>query len=394
MTEVFKKGVLTLLKSAVTGEKQSIPEGFDLEEILPFSKKHSLGGMFYYGAVNCGVDTALPAMQTLFFETCQLMAVNERQLHNLNRVLQSFSENGIEHMPLKGSLMKYLYPKTDMRVMGDADILIKPEQYEKIKPIMSELGFTEKLESDHELAWNKPGFLIELHKRLIPSYNKDYYKYYGDGWRLAKPSKDTPHRYEMSDNDQMIYLFTHFAKHYRDGGIGIRHMVDLYVYRNAKPELDEDYIKGELKKLQLYDFYLNIIDTINYWFNNGAITDAVAIIEEFIFNSGVYGDHDSHVLSEAVKHSKSTGSSGLAKIKHLFTIVFLPLENMKKIYPVLVKFPVLLPVMWVVRLVKTVLFKRGAIKAHSEDIKKMSVEKIDYYQQNLNFVGLDFNFKE
>ena len=71
---------------------------------------------------------------------------------------------------------------------------------------MESLGFAEKLESDHELIWQKPSAYIELHKRLIPSYNQDYYAYYGEGWNLAKKCDGT--RYSMTDEDQMIYLFT------------------------------------------------------------------------------------------------------------------------------------------------------------------------------------------
>ena len=36
-----------------------------------------------------------------------------------------------------------------MRTMGDADILIKTEQYEKIIAIMRNAGFKEAVESDH-----------------------------------------------------------------------------------------------------------------------------------------------------------------------------------------------------------------------------------------------------
>ena len=35
-----------------------------------------------------------------------------------------------------------MYPKTEMRVMSDADILIRTEQYDKIRPIMVELGYS------------------------------------------------------------------------------------------------------------------------------------------------------------------------------------------------------------------------------------------------------------
>ena len=55
------------------------------------------------------------------------------------------------------------------------DILIRPEQYDRIVPILEQLNFREKNETDHELVWIHDDLYLELHKRLIPSYNKDFY---------------------------------------------------------------------------------------------------------------------------------------------------------------------------------------------------------------------------
>ena len=44
---------------------------------------------------------------------------------------------------------------------------------------------------------------------------------------------------EMSAEDEMIYIFTHYAKHYRAAGVGIKHILDLWVYKLYKPELDK-----------------------------------------------------------------------------------------------------------------------------------------------------------
>lgn len=394
MLNSFDNGIITLIKSAITGESLTLPEDFEFDRLFTYAKQNELSGILYYGALNCKVDASLECMQSLFMDTCRLLMISERQLFEIERVFKAFSENGIDFMPLKGSIMKHLYPRTDMRVMGDADILIKPEQYEKIKSVVAGLNFTEECESDHELIWKKPELFLELHKRLIPSYNKDYYSYYGDGWRLARVVNDIPHRFQMSDNDQMIYLFTHFAKHYRDSGIGIRHLVDLYVFRKAKPELDEEYIKTELKKLQLYEFYCNILDTIDYLFYDREATEKAKLITDFIFKSGIYGNKEFHVVSQAIKHSKATGSAKTAKFKHLFDIVFLSYPYMKRLYPILQKLPILLPIMWVVRIFRTIIFKRDVISKHTDSMKKMTVESIENQQQALNFVGLDFNFKE
>ena len=320
---------------------------------------------------------------------CGNIAVSEQQMYSIKEIFSVFDEQEIDYLPLKGTVIKNIYPKPEMRSMGDADILIKTEQYDIIKPIMQKLGYTEITESDHEFIWNKLNIHVELHKRLIPSYNKDYYAYFGDGWQLAKIKNGT--RYSMTDEDQMIYLFTHFAKHYRDAGIGIKHMTDLWVYRKNKPNLDEKYIKKELDALQLYDFYVNIINTLSVWFEGKESDEKTDFITKVIFDSGVYGTRDTHILSDAVKISKATKN---VKTTKFFKLTFLPYENMCMVYPFLKKAPFLLPVMWIYRIFKALFFKGDKIKSQKQAIEQMSAENIDGYQNALNFVGLDFNFKE
>lgn len=386
-----RKSVIRVIFSALTGEKQDLTEDFSLDYAVEIANKHKIVPLIYYGLINCGVSSDDPKMQGLFMMTCQNVVVSQQQMYALEGIFTAFDQKGIEYMPLKGTLLKAMYPKPEMRSMGDADILVKTEQYEEIRPVMEELGYEHKIESDHEYIWQKPGSYIELHKRLIPSYNKDYYSYFGDGWQLAKVKNGT--RYAMTDEDQMIYLFTHYAKHYRDAGIGIKHIVDLWVYRRNK-ELDEEYIKDELKKLQLYDFYKNTVKTLSVWFDGEEPDETTDFITHIIFNSGVYGTREAHILSEAVKLSKSHGSAKAIK-KHKFkNLLFLPYSSMCTKYPFLKKLPFLLPVMWFVRIFTAVLFKRDNIKAQNNRVSSITEEGVNSYQQALNFVGLDFNFKE
>ncbi len=390
--ERFQKDMIGIVKAALLNEKYTLPEDFDFDSALKLAKKHGIIVMFYYGLLNCGVDESLPIMQQLFMITCQNVAVSERQMYAVREILAEFDKANIDYMPLKGTLLKSLYRKPEMRSMGDADILIKTEQHPEIEPIMSGLGFTPVVESNHEFIWKKPGVNIELHKRLIPSYNKDYYAYFGDGWRLAKVKEGT--RYSMTDEDQMIYLFTHYAKHYRDAGIGIRHIVDLWVYRKNKPFLDEEYIKKELERLKLFDFYTNTNKTLAVWFE-GKEEDGVSdFITRIIFNSGVYGTREAKILSEAVKLSKSHGSAENVQKSKYIRLIFPKFTDMSQKYTVLKKAPYLLPFFWVGRIFSVLLFKRDKIKYHQENVNKMNQENIDSYQNALNYVGLDFNFKE
>ena len=387
-----QKGLLTLIRSAITSEPLPLPEGFDLEGTHNQIKYHEIVPLTYEGALLCGISKKTPAMNLLFQDYCRCFMRSEEQMQAIGRIYAAFDANKIDYLPVKGCNMKPLYPKPELRVMGDADILIRMEQYSQIIPIMESLGFEATQESDHEYIWRSKELYLELHKRLIPSYNKDFYSYFGDGWRLAKIQEGC--RYRMLPEDEFIYLFTHFAKHYRDGGIGCRQVVDLWIFRRAFPQLDEAYIKQELEKLQLFRFYQNICRLIEVWFQDGQADETTEFISDFIFQSGTWGTAHSHVLSSEVKNKKIAGSAKGGKLRTVCSVVFPTALSMQKEFPVLKSAPYLRPVLWPVHWGKTILFRRDAIQKRLNQWNGASAEEITTYEQALNYVGLDFHFTE
>lgn len=382
---------LHILKNALENTSYSIPETYNYEQGIRIAKKHKISAMFYYGLINSGVSAEDSKMQTLFNSTCKDVVTNERQKYELSRIAAAFEEHKIEYMPLKGADLKAMYPKPEMRPMGDIDILIKTVQYRQIKPVMESLGYRECEESNHEYIWRKTNCLVELHKYLIPSYNNDYFSYYGDGWKLAGRTSGT--RFELSKEDNFIYLFTHFAKHYRDSGIGLRHIIDIWVYLTRNPELDHDYIHNELKKLQLDEFYINITATLKNWFGDEPSTSVTDFITEFIFNNGVYGTKHTHILAMALRDKKDKKSITGIRFKKLYHSVFVSYKGMCRLYPVLVKWPVLLPFYWVAHLFKR-MFLKNKLKSYGSDFALLKEETISEYENALKYVGLGFNFGE
>lgn len=378
--------IIKLIKSSLTGKAEVISEDIDIGKVLNIALKHGIYAIIYYGALNCGIDGECSEMQVLFAYTCKCISRNANQEYEISALLKEFDKNGIEYMPLKGCIIKSLYPKPEMRVMSDADILIKPQQYNNIRSIMQNLGYNESGVSDHELKWNKPGLFVELHNKLIPSYNKDYFAYYGDGWQLATVRSGT--RYSMTDDDQMIYLFTHFAKHYRDAGIGLKHIIDLWVYKKSKA-LNEKYISSELKKLRLYEFYKNIFETLEVWFENKPYSQMSDFITDYIFDCGAAGNKENYYISDILKNSEFSDVEHNGKLKTILYYVFFPYEKMCMKYPILIKHRYLLPIMWIVRGV-TALFKHKSY----DDIIGISQEQISNRLHGLNYVGLKFDFKE
>ena len=389
MLSIFEKGIVELIKCALKGEKPQLDVSFDFEKAYNFAQERQITPILFYGAscIDGFMDTLIG--KKFFKSTMNLSFYCSEQNEIINSVNSEFKNNKIQHLMVKGTILRDMYPYPEMRLMSDADILIKEKDYSKIKPIMTGLGFVEQYESDHELVWKKGDFTIELHKRLVPSYNKDYYKYFGDGWNLATRVDESTNESFMSPEDNFIYNFVHYAMHYRNGGIGVKHVTDFYVIMDKNPGLDFKYIENELEKLQLLKFWENTKKLLDVWFNGVESDEKSEFMTRVIFGSGAYGTLEGKVNSEAIR----TGNTGKnAKGKKLFRIIFPTFAGMKQKYPVLKKVPVLLPVMWVVRWFVGI-FNPSKFKEQKNSLDMVSNESINQYQSDLDYVGLHFNFE-
>lgn len=392
MLSSFETGIITLINNALKGENQPLPEDFDYSQVYDFGIKHQILPMLYYGGASNPKLLASDSENKMLFATMSLATISENQLIEIDRVCKTFDENNIEYLKLKGSVIKRLYPQAEMRIMSDADILIRENQMDKIEKLLVELGYTFVINSDHEWIWKNDIISLELHKRVIATYQKDYYAYFGDGWRLGHKKNDNTCEYVMSLEDEFIYLFTHLSKHYREAGIGIKHMTDIYLFLKSYPELDLDYIYKELENLQLLGFFKNVKKTLDVWFNGEECNEIAEFITAKIFESGVYGTRLAYIQAEALKLAKGKNVKK-AKSKKKLAMAFPPYRRMCNIFPVLKKAPILLPFLWVWRLIRTVLFRRKKISELNSEVESYSQEQIDMCQAELDYVGLDFNFE-
>lgn len=380
-------GVTALVKSALTGEKTVVSENFDWDNALNTAKKHQIIPMLYYGVQYSGIALPTEIMQFLELATFKNISVSQNQLYASEQIYKAFDENGIDYMPLKGSVLKYIYPKPEMRPMGDADILIKNEQTEKINAVISNLGYVknESHKGDYDTVWDKKGVLhLELHWNIVSPINRVYYKYFQSGWQFARKVNNDSRKYEMAPEDNLVYLFTHFANHYRYGGIGIRHLTDFYVFIMKNPDLDNKKIESALSEMGLLQFYKNVLNTADVWFNGKKNTEITDFITDKIFSGGSYGTQAAHALSS------ETRISGAKNKNRLIRRIFPSRNNMEHNFPIVKKYPALIPFLWVFRWVRALLFRRNNIKAEYKNIKNISSSQIEKYSEELKYVGLGF----
>lgn len=385
---IIHSGMIMLLKAAVLQQSLPLPEGFALSAALPCIRRHQLVTLAYEGATICGISPMEPPMRELFQSYCKILQLSERQMQELRRLYAAFEENQIDYMPLKGCNMKLLYPRPELRTMGDADILIRTEQYGKIVPLLEALGFTAKQETDHELVWESQKLYLELHKHLVPSYNRDLYPYFGDGWNRARKAEGCCHT--MTAEDEFIYLFTHFAKHFRDGGIGCRHVADLWVFLHTHPDLDQAYVLGELKKLQLSKFYGHVRSLLSVWFEDGQSDEKTERMNEFIFSSGSFGQMESRALAITLRDAGHSPLGFSGRLLYLCRTAFPGVSVLREKYTVLKRWPWMLPFVWLIRPFYKVFLEPQDLRLQKKNIQALSRENLDQKEQMLAYFDLQY----
>jgi len=386
--DLNEKCVISLIKSAITGEEIVFSDDCNINKILKIANKHAVLNLVVDGLSNCKKDSLIS--DKALNDLCSGMSLSKKQIHAAEKLKNEFEKNHIDYMFLKGLNLKNIYPKPENREMGDLDILIKTNQYELIRKILINLGYDEKEESDHELIWCKGDLYLELHKHLIPTNNKDYIKYFKNGWQFAKIVSDDSCEYCMSPDDEYIFLLTHLAKHFRDGGIGIRHFVDLWIYKN-KYSLNNEYIEKKLALINLNEFNANVNKTIDVWFNGVETDKKTEFITRYVLSSGTFGSNVNHIYSDGLVAMLKNGSVAAGRKDTVFRLIFPTYKRMAQKYPILEKFPFLLPFSYFPRWYEAIFIRKGIITKYRGEIKQQTEENVLNYMNNLKYMGISFN---
>ncbi len=390
MQNILDNGLLQLIKSALTGKACPLPDTFDLATTTALAKAHNVLVMCYYGAINCGISPDTPDMATMFDLVCQCILVQSRQEQILSTIYQAFDRQHVDYLPLKGAILRDLYPAPEMRVMGDVDILIRQEQYPQIAQLMEESGFTPGDISPHEFKWYMDTLCVELHSHIISPRCTDLYPYWQDPWAKAIGGPSA-HQYALSCEDNLLYLITHLAIHYRSGGIGLKHITDIWLYLQAYPAMDKNYLHAQLETLGLLTFYQHITHLLCVWFA-GEKEDALTQTSmAYILGGGAFGTYSRNVVAQGVKAKAEGNTTKSARRRELRKLFFPSYSNMCRKYPALTSAPVFLPFFWLRRLLTFFSFDKNRMFKLKAGFRNLKAGRIDRYQQFLAQVGLSFD---
>lgn len=321
--------------------------------------------MAYRGYLQLEDKTAIPEQLADKMELAYQKATAKEAYQHfaLEEIRQAFAQNGIDFVPLKGAVLKYLYPAPQMRSMCDLDILYKEACAEDAARCLKELGYSLKSSDEEQDIYFKPPHInLELHKILLakPEVQRSFFDKI---WTRVIPVNDAPFEYAMTLEDYYLYMLAHMAKHFFNSGTGLRSLTDFHVFYHAKgSELDRARIREHLQDLGLAQFEAFLLDLDAWIFGGEECTDeSLRLAFEYILDSGIYGTSNNAYKNEISRHTGERNSTGRGKLYYLLHAIFPDRKNMEYAYPWLKERRYLLVLAWICRLFKKIFFSRHRI---------------------------------
>ena len=378
---------IKLIKNFLDGEPLPVlPEEMDFDELYQFARFHKVEVMVYTALKKLDVENKvekLKKFENLFYQN---ILISEKQKSCYELAEKAFIKEGIMFVPLKGSLIKDLYPHSVFRSLSDIDIYIGKKNASKAREIMESLGFTTFEYGSKVLihdTYEMEGVHFELHKELMPHI--PYFKGVEVCPQIEADVLEEDGKFRLSNEGFYMFTVIHIAKHIKHNGIGLRGFIDIHLFlKKHKETLDWKKIDGYLEKSGLNRFHDCLLHLVDFWFEDK--TDVAEEIREFgkhIAQNGAIGDAE--IMDSAEKY-KNTGVWN--KAKYLKNLIFLPYEYMADKYHILKKKPFLLPLCWCHRWFVAIISKREKFSGAMHKFDGIDSTKGEYSEKLKNNIGL------
>lgn len=390
MVPVTEKQIIqiffALLRSAICGQPLSAETALlydtDMQsKLLAIAQKHDLSHLIVLALNNNGLtanDTT--SKKGLLAAVYRYEQIN----HTFDQTTAVLEELAIPFVPLKGAVMRSYYPEPWMRTSCDIDILLHREDIDKaIAALTERLQYTvNDVEAMHDISLTTPESVhVELHFDLVEEGRaQNAVDVLHSVWDNAVLHKNSNCWYEMTDAYFYFYHIAHMAKHFENGGCGIRPFIDLWLLEKTD-SADKASRDKLLKKGNLLTFANASRSLCEVWFGGKEHDELTLKMQDFILHGGVYGSSENRV---ALQQSKKGGRFG-----YLFSRIFIPYAKLKRYYPILEKHRWLTPFMqirrWFMLLRPSVARMAKTELSANANIEKNTADRMNAF---LNDIGL------
>lgn len=268
--------------------------------------------------------------------------------YELEQLTQVLEDAKIPFIPLKGSVIRPLYPEGWMRTSCDIDILVHESDLDAAASVLVEkLEYTSDTKGSHDISFFSPNRVhVELHYDLVEEgWASNSREILSQVWEHTSEREGKSYHRVMSSEMFCFYHIAHMAKHFEQGGCGIKPILDMYVL-DKHLTCDAGKLEKLLEQGELLKFYKASRQLMKAWLCGAEHTELTLDMQDYILSGGVYGNMINRVSAQQVKRG--------GKLRYALSKIFLPYDVIKFHYPILQKHKWLLPIMEVRRWFKLV----------------------------------------
>lgn len=369
----------------------TVPECKNVKAVVNLSKKHMVQNILAEVLTKLG-DVPEDVSESVTQEQTLLLIKDANQEAEINKLVKLLEEQKIPAVLLKGWYLKQFYPRSDLRAMADYDIFIRNCDEKKIHNLLKDknysvVAFGGKKDNVYK---KEPYVILEMHKNLF-MFEDNWNSFFNDKssqmyiWDRVVNVDDNKYVYRMDDELFYVYMIAHIAKHLLDdGGIGLKAILDVWLFLKKKSELCFDIIYRDLDKLGLREFSDNVILLTRYWFDEeNNVKPEVIQLGEHILSCGVYGNSSVMVATKDEIMAESPSA-----FKYLFRRAFPGFDAMIIRYPQLEKKKWLLPFYYIKRLWYSLVHRRNEIKGEFNSSRNIDPDRVQHINKLYKDIGL------
>ncbi|RHR33791.1 nucleotidyltransferase family protein [Eubacterium sp. AF19-12LB] len=398
------------------------------------SQKIYIGRIYYIAKKHNLVSIMAQAMEKLGFESDS--DIWKRWLKEKNQLIYKsvlmdvereaiqdfFEKNNIWYMLLKGMVIRKYYPAPELREMADNDILFDNKYSKEVYEFMTARGYKsdDYNKGYHDEYLKPPAYNFEMHRQLVSSKERPkWYEYYKDVKSILINDANGKNQFYFSDNDFYVYFIVHTYKHFLNSGMGLRTVLDVYLYvSNLQEKLDFDYIEEQLKKLDAYDFEQTFRSIAFKMFGENAKEGNAAADElqdsfdakeqdmlresfdakkqdklcgsfdakeqdkwwnsfddkehdmlSYIFDAGTYGNLENSVAHK-MGYTKGEKKKASDKVKYIFRRLFPSMDTIEEFFPFFYKHKWAIPFLYIYRIGKMPFTRRKKVAGELREVFK------------------------
>lgn len=379
MDERFTKKILFPIIRAgldIASGSFPAPDENDLEKLYFVAKTQSIAPIIREGLRKSG------AGGEGYYDKIDKLCLNEiyqfayRDL-GLEAVCSALETACVPYVPLKGSVIRDLYPEQWMRTSCDIDILIHEEDLDKAeRSICTDTGFKRIKRNYHDVLYTDKTISLELHFSIMEAMDNIDALLCGV-WDHCKRNGQTS-RFDMSAEFLIFHTVAHMVYHITHGGLGIRPYIDLWLLQN-KTAFDKDEVVSMCSSCGVLTFYESATHLGDVWLSGAEHTGVTRALEELCFGGGVFG---------SVSNSASAGIREKGKLGFVVRRLFPPKSIMEQQYPTLKKKSALLPFFYAKRLAQGIGKKRKKALGELKTIKRTDTDDINSMDELLKKLEL------